>query len=501
MHENQFNIWEAYGFKGNPFDTHPLSLYRESPLSIEKAFIGRRNTDETELLFRLLGCPGGNRVVIEGEVGVGKTTFINYHRYFWEHMVDENQRLFSCFGEIPIYHNWQVKDFLLNILSHILHKLVLVYGIKTVSSDPLFEEMLMLDKVYQQHSYQIEGQFLGFGGGYGRNKQTTIPSISESRLQIYIQEAIEAICRKNYRGIILHFDNLELLETSQIETTQQIFQNLRDIFQTTNMYSIFIGPTGFFRKIISPLERVRSIFFGWPIYVPPLTKTEVLQVIDRRYELMAMKKLCWVKPVEEDCIPFLYDLYDGKIRFIMDTLQAIPSRFPKTIGKTLSLQEMQQLLFGFMEEKILQVLSTREFEILIKAASVDKFTNVQLASHFKLDKGNVTRYLQKFLKFGFIKVIKREGRNVFYEVSEDIKILYRSKNFYSQQETPKDFLQPRQKKLLQYIETVEYTTIRDVASYLKIAYSTSRQDLEILVREKLIQKKIQGKKFLFSRIT
>ncbi len=499
MEDNLLNIWEAYGFKENPFNTRPLSLYGETLLSIEKAFIGRKNTEESDLLLRLLGSPGGNRIVIEGEIGVGKTTFINYHRHFWEHKVKKEQKLFTSYGEIPIYYNWQPKDFLLNILSHLVHKMVLTFGLEKIILEPLFEELLILDKVYQQSSYQIEGQILGIGGGYGKNKSITIPSITEARLQFYLQETIHAICQKGYRGIILHFDNLEILQSGRIEECQQIFQNLRDTFQIPEVYFIFIGPTGFFRKVISPLERVRSIFFGWPIYVPPLTKEETLEAIHRRYELLAMKQLCWVKPVEDDCISFLYDLYEGKIRFVMDALQSILTRFPRSIGKILKLEDVQNLLLGFMEEKILKVLTTREIEVLLEGTSLGTFTNLQLTQHLDLKKSNVAKYLQKFQELGFVKIVKKEGRNIFYEVSEDIKILYRTKNIPSKNCEIKSnlILSPRQQKILQCIQISNSTNIQGIVSLLQLSYSTIRTELEHLIEENIIIRKKQGNKYLY----
>ncbi|NUM37390.1 MAG: DeoR family transcriptional regulator [Candidatus Brocadiae bacterium] len=499
MEDNLLNIWEAYGFKENPFNTRPLSLYGENLLSIEKAFVGRKNTEESDLLLRLLDSPGGNRIVIEGEIGVGKTTFINYHRHFWEHKVKKEQKLFTSYGEIPIYYNWQPKDFLLNILSHLLHKMVLTFGLEKITSEPLFEELLILDKVYQQSSYQIEGQILGIGGGYGKSKNITIPNITEARLQFYLQETIKAILQKGYRGIILHFDNLEILQSGRLEECQQIFQNLRDTFQIPEVYFIFIGPTGFFRKVISPLERVRSIFFGWPIYVPPLTKEETLEAIHLRYELLAMKQLCWIKPVEDNCISFLYDLYEGKIRFIMDALQAILTRFPRSIGKILSLEDVQKLLFGFMEEKILKILTTREIEVLLQGASFGRFTNIQLTKYLDLKKSNVAKYLQKFQELGFVKLAKKEGRNIFYEVSEDIKILYRTKNLPSENFSinPSLILSPRQQKILQHIQTSNFITIQEVASFFQLAYSTIRADLEHLLEENIIERKKQGSRYLY----
>ena len=79
------NLWERFGFRDNPYDTRALSLSPESALSVAEAFVGRgEKSNEWRLLTNFLRNPGGGCAVVEGDVGVGKTTFANFHRYLWE---------------------------------------------------------------------------------------------------------------------------------------------------------------------------------------------------------------------------------------------------------------------------------------------------------------------------------------------------------------------------------------------------------------------------------
>ena len=494
------NIWEKYGFKANPFSTNALSLHHDSELPIDQAFVGRNSSEEASILKNLLGSEGGNRFIVEGEIGVGKTTFVNYFRYLAEYKVKKKERLFSPFSEISFQHEWEAKDFLVNIISHLLHKLVLIYGLKDVSKNPLFEELLILDKVYLQYSYQIEGQVLGSGVGFGQNKHISIPQISEARLVFYIEEFIKELLKRGYRGVILHFDNLELLTTVQSDKLKKIFQNLRDLLQIPKVYYVFIGQSGFFRRIISPLERVRSIFFGWPIFVPPLTEQEVIETFQRRYELLAMKKLKWIKPVEDECISFLYDLYDGKIRSIMDAIQAIITRFPLHIGKTLLLPQVKQYLFGFMEEKILQLLTKKEFLTLMDAACFDRFSNSQLASNTQQDKSNIGKIIQKFLHFGFIRINGKQGRFVYYEVSEEVKILYKSKYCKKEPQNRTTInYDRRQQQIIDYLKkSPNGINTQKTASLLKISYNTAKRDLELLKQNGRLNKNKKGRTWVYS---
>jgi hypothetical protein len=49
------NIWERYGFRGNPFNTQALSASAESILPIAQAIVGRgMESPESQLLMKYL---------------------------------------------------------------------------------------------------------------------------------------------------------------------------------------------------------------------------------------------------------------------------------------------------------------------------------------------------------------------------------------------------------------------------------------------------------------
>ena len=78
--------------------------------------------------------------------------------------------------------------------------------------------------------------------------------------------------------------------------------------QTPNVYFIFVGYTGMFQQVIVPHERVRSIFFGRSIPLPPLSRDDVHQAITRRYELLAAQPNRWIQPVDDRVIDYLFHI-------------------------------------------------------------------------------------------------------------------------------------------------------------------------------------------------
>ncbi|MBI4162545.1 MAG: hypothetical protein HY513_02585 [Candidatus Aenigmarchaeota archaeon] len=110
MVENDFlnNIWELYGVKQDPFTTSPI-LAKGGTLPIG-CFVGR--LENVNRLGRIIGSKGGSRTLVYGDIGVGKTTFVNVVR---AHSIEKG--FFTPFKEIAIQGEWTSDDFVLNTLA------------------------------------------------------------------------------------------------------------------------------------------------------------------------------------------------------------------------------------------------------------------------------------------------------------------------------------------------------------------------------------------------
>lgn len=61
-----------------------------------EAIVGRdMESNGSKMLLGILRSTGGGRAVVEGDVGVGKTTFVNYGRYLWETEAKEKRHAVS----------------------------------------------------------------------------------------------------------------------------------------------------------------------------------------------------------------------------------------------------------------------------------------------------------------------------------------------------------------------------------------------------------------------
>lgn len=483
------NLWIKYGLKGNPFDTSPLSQEGNAFLPLSEAIVGRGlDTKESRILTNILSNPGGARIVVEGNLGVGKTTFINYHRYLWE--IHAQDRLFTTKREIAITEEWRLRHFLINILCAIITKIIDVIGKKRAIENPIFKELEAMSKIIFQNSFNIEGSIMGCGGGFGSSQQVNIPIIPETQLIEYFRKVVQEIKKIGYAGVFLHIDNLELFHTTNMEKAKIFFEEIRDSIQIPDVYFIFVCRKGFFQEVINPSRRVRSIFFGRTITIPPLSKEQVLNVIRKRYQLLTLKGQQITIPIENKFIEYLYDLYEGKLRYIMDAMNMILPEFNYSFPYTITKKEAQECLSYLVEENIRENLTATEWKILSFCVKLENFTNKLISTQFSFSPPNVTRIIQRLVELDLVFLEKKEGRNSHYRVNEYIRIINKARSIIQTKEKkdknkkklPKNSTAARLDEAVKAIHKKQKITHKEYTKLFNISASTATRDLKKLVQ-------------------
>jgi DNA-binding MarR family transcriptional regulator len=476
-----------FGLKGNPFDSSALSASVHALLPIATAFVGREmSSPESRTITNILRTPGGGRFVVEGEIGVGKTTFVNYHRYLWEN--ETKDRLLTPIQEIAVDIHWGVKEFLFNILGALINKLVLLKGKEeALAKDSLLREILILTKVYSTSNTQWQGTFMGAGLGYGKNAIVTVPQISETQLSQYFQLLVQKIKEMGYAGVFLHIDNFDQITQENPKDMQLFFHKIRDILQIHDVYYAFVGYPGFCSQIINPIERVRSIFFLLPIYLPPLPEDKVLEAIEKRYQLLS--DASFIKPVEDAFVKYLYRLYQGKFRSILDSLSSLLSSIPPYRVSMLAAQEAKELLSQTLTQQVSTVLTPKEWSVLLAVSAQEECTGAEIARKLKMQPENVSRAFKELEKHHFIYLVRRSGARSFYKISDQLKIIP-SKTDLSGNPTAtaeKHPLSNLQQQFMELLQNREKLNLSEFCQHSSVPVHRVRSEVKSLVHYGLIE--------------
>ncbi len=101
------NIWTDLGLTDNPYDPRPLSIDADD----RELFVGRTKT--LHEFNTLLSSNRGGIIIVEGGVGVGKTSFVNIGLY--DKL--ESDRYLPC-NKIELESNMDVVQFVLGIINN-----------------------------------------------------------------------------------------------------------------------------------------------------------------------------------------------------------------------------------------------------------------------------------------------------------------------------------------------------------------------------------------------
>lgn len=401
------NIWELYGLKENPFSTTPL-LVKGGTLPIE-SFVGR--TEQLQRLLRIFGSKGGSRVLICGDTGVGKTTFVNYARnHAWQN------GFFTPFKEIGIQPNWDADHFILNTLAGI-HATTKILKDRPLSDDTVKKLETLLE--IRNTDYDAGISIMGFGANYGQ--QTRGPSfLATTALETFFADVTAEIAKNTGKDIIIHYNNLELMPENNIT---KLFNSLRDLLQTPNVHYVFVGNLTV-KSAFSNMPRVSSIMTDTPIMLGNLQKEEIEKILRIRMDKTRIgADFNYVLPYKPEVLETLYELYEGNIRDILNSLSTAVTEIVKEKPVVLDRTLIARTLKTVVERRYLTDLQPKAKEVLIEAIKHPEVTNSELSKNTKIARTNISLYLKQLETKGCINLRRKEGKEKYWTIDPKIKWL------------------------------------------------------------------------------
>jgi DNA-binding transcriptional ArsR family regulator len=401
-----------YGLKDNPFSTDPLTLYG-TELPIKDTFVGRQK--EIQRIKRDIYSNKSSRILVYGDVGVGKTSFVNYVKY-----AAVSDGYFTPFGEMGIQYDWSPEEFMFNTISTVYTTIERTDGIKKKFSPSLFSKLSVIFGTDRGYSSGGGMSAFGFGANAETGKAYGVPRLNAATLKLMFQDVLDELLRCGYKGVIIHYNNLELIQDKGENQLRRILNGIRDFLQVSGAHFVFVSDTKLY-ELFAQLPRVEDIF-KVPVLISPFDMGQVKEIINRRISLLKIDKVTPILPYDDESLSILFKLYRGNLRGILRSLDCAVSEIvastplrisPDRLKDALSKSARRRYLSHFPKE------NSNTIKILMCILEKRETTPKILAEHFKMLPQNVSACLSELREVGAIRISREEGRSRYYVPSQE----------------------------------------------------------------------------------
>jgi DNA-binding transcriptional ArsR family regulator len=407
-----------FNLKENPFQVFELFEQGSDQKSLERdESLFRDRKEIVEKICNGISLSKSYRVVLHGDVGVGKSSLLNRILY-----ILSNNKYFTIKYRVPE----EIKDaksvereflraFGLAISSEALHNSSMLATLKNLlarklSANKSLEEISFLAILYASEQITLTNgaiQTQGLSTTVGipiikaevsKEEQEQIlvartETLSHTVFVSLLKRGFALLRTLGYRGIVIGLDELDKLESAQLEKTMMTL--FKDVFYTNaNLAHVIIVLKQ--RNGLKPVHP--DIFHYEQIFAP--RQGDVIAFLSQMYSNAAIDPgLPIYKFADKKLLSEVYEKNEGRLRFILEELSnLLLSTLPRqeikkldlTVYKEITLDEAEQSYLkilnpGDIEYKILKYLFQRG-ETYARDEDLSKATNVKksaLSGHLK----------------------------------------------------------------------------------------------------------------------
>ncbi|MEJ7810601.1 MAG: ATP-binding protein [Gemmatimonadaceae bacterium] len=401
------NRWTPFGLDRDPFFQNELSASDEALYAAETFFVGRQ--DELERVATTVGSGTSSCTVIEGDAGVGKTSFVNTLK----------ARL-AAGGVLTHENPIRVLDdtSFHTLVTEILRTLLAIrstqldagterFRTASARTEQLWEKVAMIaeGKTHRGGSVGVPGFSVG------TSASTVAPQGTGDRYFDEVQRALADLSARGRVPVLLHIDNLENLRDADLERAATLLRNLRDYLLIPGGHWIVVGKTGVTQDVFEVREEVGSIT-AQPVSLAPLLPGELRLLLDVRYQALRRGRR-FTPPVELPVAEALYARFYGDLRSFLQLLSRAAERALPADGQTPMSEAMILGAVGALyRERMTKRVGEEAFralELALRAvAPATEFRAADLARVAGVSRARATQVVEKLLEKKVVRRLRQE---------------------------------------------------------------------------------------------
>jgi hypothetical protein len=407
------DVWKHFGFTGNPLDPRALGISDTD----RQLLVGR---DAELRQSMVLSSNFQGVVIVEGNIGVGKTSFVN-----------SVQHDLAGKGFLPSYQTIEVGEstdpssLILSSLSNLVYSIEKAHGSNACMKDNSLKQGKQLVTTTMSGGWGGQLTVFGFGGGLQKQQTVTPPpapvlATMTQQLDAWMNAARQRYSCKSGIIVVNNFDRLADQELVEILNRSRDLVLLRP-----NILWVLVGKIGMFSTLETQARRVSEIMTGQPVVLNPLPLSEVHKAIEVRVKKFAISSKAEL-PVERKFVDLLYAVSGGEMRFIFkrltDIVYEVSSHLPsvETVPTDLAMKIVRELA-----ERRLAALPLTKGDHSILRKMVESPFRIRDYAKFKLpSQQGLSKRVRRLVKMELLQSQRISAKNVVYRTVADVNIAY-----------------------------------------------------------------------------
>jgi hypothetical protein len=396
------SLWAPYGLRGSPFFQEELRPGdAEHPVEL---FVGRRA--ELKRVVRRILSDASSRTIVQGEPGLGKTSFINRIK------ADVSGQGVATYAQPIRIRSGTTAEVLIADALRLLLRIRLARGWTDDDGDFWARTTRLLE------GGELRGGALsGFGIGAGVSRSYVAPQVPIDSLYEHLGEALMRIRRGSGAGVLIHVNNLENLTEEDSQEASALLRDLRDHLMLPGAHWIFGGAAGV-DAVFRRFAQVDGIFPA-PETLDPLAPVEIERLLELRYRHLAIEGAEVVSPVEPGVASRLYALYRGDLRNFLRLLADAAERGLGLSGvRPMEAKEIIHHTVADYAVHLRDRLGEGDFEHLRRlvdaVATPYDFRVTEVAKALQIKQSSGSQLVERLQKARVIQRVRVEGKSVYY---------------------------------------------------------------------------------------
>lgn len=309
-------IWTEFGFSQTPYRTTPLA-----PNDFDYELFTSRARGESASFLTAMDSNSGSFVIVSGDVGIGKTSFVNIQQHLLANGGAEfGPTLIPCFTSTPLGQ----EDTPVALARRFVHEAISNierYCGQTNQSVPTacakVREWMFSHKPMTS-GYQITVGPLGIG------RSVVVPPAVDATLETW-RDVLQLLATEtrehlSVEGFVVCMENAENCE---IHDLAKLLMGYRDVlFVIEGIWWILIGPSHLYEQLTIADRRVSQRIKGSGIEMSHFTIEEFHDLIERRVKKYRKTETA-VSPLSKNIHDLLFRASKGEVRFTLDAASTL----------------------------------------------------------------------------------------------------------------------------------------------------------------------------------